>query len=109
MWRLGGFGRILDAEYGCCKKISAVYGFMLLRGCGKLEFKRTVYGFSLTSYNLLLDNRLLSIKPSHSCNRTVIANCRFRQVTLGFLLRLLEIAILRRIFIVLKKTDGCGL
>ena len=23
--------------------------FVLLRGCGKLEFKRTVYGFSLTS------------------------------------------------------------
>ena len=29
MWRLGGFGLILDAEYGCCKKISAVYGFCI--------------------------------------------------------------------------------
>ena len=26
VWRLGGFGFILDAEYGCCKKITAVYG-----------------------------------------------------------------------------------
>ena len=35
-----GFGLILDAEYGCRKQIIAVYGFVLLRGCGKLEFKR---------------------------------------------------------------------
>ena len=36
---------------------SAVYGYVLLRGCGKFEFERTVYGFSFTSKNLLLDNR----------------------------------------------------
>ena len=57
MWRLGGFGLILDVEYGCCKKISAVYGFVWLRGCGRLEFKLTVCRLSLTSQNLLLDNR----------------------------------------------------
>ena len=27
--RLGSFGIILDAEYGCCKKTSAVYGFCI--------------------------------------------------------------------------------
>ena len=27
--RLGGFGLILDAEYGCCQKINAVYGFCI--------------------------------------------------------------------------------
>ena len=31
-------------------------GNVLLRGCGILEFKGTVYGYSLASYNLLLDN-----------------------------------------------------
>ena len=30
--------------------------FELLRGCAKFEFKRTVYGFSLPSKNLLLEN-----------------------------------------------------
>ena len=29
MWWLGGFGLILDAEYGCCKKITAIYGFCI--------------------------------------------------------------------------------
>ena len=29
MWRLGGFGLILDAEYGRCKKISDVYSFCI--------------------------------------------------------------------------------
>ena len=29
MWRLGRFGLILDAEYGFCKEISAVYGFSI--------------------------------------------------------------------------------
>ena len=47
VWRLGGFGLILDAEFGFRKIISAVYGFVLSCGCGKLEFKRTVYGFCL--------------------------------------------------------------
>ena len=29
VWQLGGFGLILDAEYSCCKEISAVYGFCI--------------------------------------------------------------------------------
>ena len=29
VWRLGGFGLILDAEYGCCRKIIAVYDFCI--------------------------------------------------------------------------------
>ena len=36
MWRLGGFGPILDAEYGCCKKISAVYGFCVAKRFQKI-------------------------------------------------------------------------
>ena len=28
-WRSGGFGLILDAEYDCCRKISAVCGFCI--------------------------------------------------------------------------------
>ena len=39
----------------------------------------------------------------------VIANWRFRQISLRFLLHFLEIAILKRISIVLKKTHGYGL
>ena len=46
---LGGFDLILDAECGCSKKISAVYGFVLLCGCGKLELKQTVHGFLFSS------------------------------------------------------------
>ena len=37
VWRLGRFGLILDAEYSCSKKISAVNGFCvatLLRKIG---------------------------------------------------------------------------
>ena len=47
MWPLGGLGLILDAEYSCHKKSVRYAVFVLLRGCGKLEFKRNVYGFSL--------------------------------------------------------------
>ena len=46
VWRLGGFGRIVDAEYGFSKKIGADAVFLLQHGCGKLEFKRTVCNFS---------------------------------------------------------------
>ena len=70
---------------------------VLLRGCRKFEFKWTVIGFSLSSY--------LRIAVTV---RSVIANCRFGQITLMFLLHLHEIAILKRIFIVLKKIDDCG-
>ena len=49
VWRLGGFGLIMDVEYGRCKKISTYTVFVLLRGYRKLEFKQTVYGFSLNS------------------------------------------------------------
>ena len=31
------------------RKFVRYAAFVLLRGCGKLEFERTVYGFSLTS------------------------------------------------------------
>ena len=56
VWRFGGFGLILDEEFGCSKKISAVYGLCFATRLQKLEFKRKVYWFSLTSLNLLLDN-----------------------------------------------------
>ena len=36
VWRLGGFGPILDAEYGCCKKINAVYGFCVAKRLRKI-------------------------------------------------------------------------
>ena len=36
---------------------SVLYSVLvLLRGCAKLKFKQAVYGFSLTSLNLLQDN-----------------------------------------------------
>ena len=35
-WRSGGFGFILNAEYGCYKKISAVYGFCIARQLRKI-------------------------------------------------------------------------
>ena len=57
VWRLGRFCLILDAEYGCCKEISAIYGFFIATRLQKLEFKRAVDGFSLTAKNLLLGNR----------------------------------------------------
>ena len=36
VWWLGGFGPILDAEYGCCKQISAVYGFCVAKRLRKI-------------------------------------------------------------------------
>ena len=39
------------------RKLVRATVFALLRGCGKLELKPTVYCFSLPSKNLLLDNR----------------------------------------------------
>ena len=38
VWRLGGFGLILDAEYGCCRKIIAVYGFCIATRLWKIGF-----------------------------------------------------------------------
>ena len=88
MWRLGGIGLILDAEYGCCKKISAVYGFCIVTRLRKTGIQTN--GFTVFAFFVELSTRkpLLSIRPSHSCNRTFIANCRFKQITLAFLLHL---------------------
>ena len=37
VWRLGGFGYILDAEYGFSKKISAACGFSVATRLRKME------------------------------------------------------------------------
>ena len=80
---------------------------VLLRCCRKLEFKRVVYCFSLTSWNLLLGNRY------YLSGLRIVVTVRSSQIvdsdTLGFWLHSHEIAILKRISIVLKKTDDCGL
>ena len=38
VWRLGGFGHILDTEYGFCKEFSAVYGFSIATRLRKRGF-----------------------------------------------------------------------
>ena len=48
VWQLGGFDLILNAEYGCYKKISTLF-FYCLPGRGKLELETSGVRFSLTS------------------------------------------------------------
>ena len=111
VWRFGGsgLGLILDADYGYCKKISTVYGFYIAMRLWKIGIQTNSLRYFAYSVEPSTRLPLLSIRPLHSCNNTFIANCRFRQISSGFLLHLHEIAILRRIFIVLKKPYGCVL
>ena len=92
MWRLGGFGLLLNVEYGFCKKISAVYGFYVATRLGKIGIKRAVYRFLLTSKNLLLDNCHCLSGLRIAVTKQSFANGRFRRITLGILFHLLVIA-----------------
>ena len=49
MWRLGGFGLILDAEFGFRKIISAVYGFCIVMRLRKIGIQTNGLRFLLTS------------------------------------------------------------
>ena len=50
MWRSGGFGALFWMRNAVAARKSVRHtALTLLRRCGKLEFKQTSYGFSLTS------------------------------------------------------------
>ena len=70
----------LDAEYGFCKKISAVCGSSVATRLRKMEFKRTVSGFALTSWWKAVGSvpetlpfTLLSLDKRHYLSRLRIA------------------------------------
>ena len=51
VWRLGGFGHILDAEYGFCKKLSAVCSFLV---AWKWNLNEQLAVFSLASWRKIV-------------------------------------------------------
>ena len=52
---------------------------------------------------------LSRLRSTHSCKNTVIKINRSTEISLGFLLHLRGIGVLKSIIIALKKTGGCGL
>ena len=80
--------------------------FLLLPGCGKLEFKTSGLRSLLTLYNFLLDNRCdlsdlrIAVKVQSS---QFVDSHKFRWDSCFIYI------VLERIFIIPKETDGCGL